>query len=109
MRNVEIIFKERKAENVSAEIEKEKGKYVKNKCKGDTEKEDVLYPVCVKRGSIVEALAIDYPKTRILEAEPQKPHLTFLLMNEENHDKIWRRFPEELGELEKKKMKVKTK
>lgn len=100
VRNEERIIKERKAEKVRAEAEKE-NKNGKNKSKGKTGKEeDILYSVCVKNGSRVEVMVIDCPKTRILELEPLSSHLSLLLMNED-HEKIFFKFPEEIGELEK--------
>lgn len=47
------------------------------------EKEECLFPVCVTKRTRAESEAVACPGTRLLDPEPQRPYLAFLLMRNE--------------------------
>lgn len=54
----------------------------------DTGKPEYLYVVSVLKNSHAEKEILSHPETRVLEAEPQRSHLTFLLLPVATHTNI---------------------
>lgn len=55
---------------------------VQKKKKGG-EKEKYRFPVTVKKGSRYDREAVACPGTKVIVSEPQRPHLTFLVMRKD--------------------------
>lgn len=66
-----------------------------------------LYAVSILRNIQAEREAMADPETRVLDAEPQQPHLAFCL-NSKMHDKLMEKYPNEVEQRDKKFL-IKTK
>lgn len=86
-----------------------RGRIEMEKIKEKTEEnlQEYLYPVSVKKRSKGELEAVKRSGRRMADPEPQRPHLTFLLMRKEEHNAIHRMYLAKVGEIEEtKKIKV---
>lgn len=63
----------------------EKAEKLRKERKKGTEKGELLYSVCVTKRTRAGSEAVVCKGTRLLDPELQKPHLTFLLMREDEH------------------------
>lgn len=67
---------------------------------------NICSPICVTKRSKAEQVAIVRPVVKVIDTELQRPPITFLLIRERKHREVRRLYPNDLGDIEQKKVKV---